>query len=138
MVTPVLAGKGARLLLTDLAGVLMPQKDHNTSCCFAQLGRAIARGKLRCGSWASEAAKGCRVFMHACSRSGVHAWGMFAEVAIGPEEFVAEYTGELIRASVNAARERFEADSDYRFRVDEHWVVDATRKAGLLLRCRVT
>lgn len=66
-------------------------------------------------------------------RSGVHAWGMFAEGGIGAEEFVGEYTGELIRASVNAARERFQADSDYRFRVDEHWVVDATRRVGFFV-----
>ena len=71
-------------------------------------------------------------------RSGVHAWGLFADAQIGPEEFVAEYTGELIRASVNAARERFESESDYRFRVDGEWVVDATRKVPVFHVCTVS
>ena len=63
----------------------------------------------------------------------MHAWGMFAGGPIGAEEFVLEYIGELIRASVNAVRERAEAESDYRFRVDAEWVVDATHKVGLRL-----
>jgi histone-lysine N-methyltransferase SETD1 len=59
-------------------------------------------------------------------RSAVHAWGLFAARPIPAEEFVIEYVGELIRRTVNDVRERMEADSDYRFRIDEFWVVDAT------------
>ena len=33
--------------------------------------------------------------------------------------------------SVNAVRERAEAESDYRFRVDAEWVIDAMHKVGL-------
>lgn len=63
-------------------------------------------------------------------RSGVHAWGLFARKPIPAGEFVIEYVGELIRLSVNDVRERADADSDYRFRVDTEWVVDATRKVS--------
>ena len=63
------------------------------------------------------------------TRSNVHSWGLSAAEPIQAEQFVIEYTGELIRLSVNAVRERKDADSDYRFRVDDQWVVDATTKA---------
>ncbi|BDA46616.1 probable histone-lysine N-methyltransferase SETD1A at C-terminar half [Coccomyxa sp. Obi] len=63
-------------------------------------------------------------------RSGVHAWGLFAHKPIPGNEFVIEYVGELIRRTVNDVRERADADSDYRFRVDADWVVDATRRGG--------
>ncbi|EIE19578.1 Mll1 protein, partial [Coccomyxa subellipsoidea C-169] len=63
-------------------------------------------------------------------RSGVHAWGLFAHKPIPANEFVIEYVGELIRRTVNDVRERVDADSDYRFRVDADWVVDATRRGG--------
>ncbi len=61
-------------------------------------------------------------------RSGVHAWGLFARKPIPGNEFVIEYVGELIRRTINDVRERADADSDYRFRVDGDWVVDATRR----------
>lgn len=61
-------------------------------------------------------------------RSKVHSWGLFAAKPIPAEEFVIEYVGELIRRTVNDVRERKDADSDYRFRVDEFWVVDATTR----------
>lgn len=62
------------------------------------------------------------------TRSKVHAWGLTAVKPIQAEQFVIEYTGELIRLSVNSMRERLDSDSDYRFRVDDQWVVDATTK----------
>ena len=62
------------------------------------------------------------------TRSKVHSWGLSAAEPIQAEQFVIEYTGELIRLSVNTVRERKDADSDYRFRVDDQWVVDATKK----------
>lgn len=55
-------------------------------------------------------------------------WGLFARKPIPANEFVIEYVGELIRRTVNDVRERIDADSDYRFRVDAQWVVDATRR----------
>ena len=58
----------------------------------------------------------------------MHAWGLTAVKPIQAEQFVVEYTGELIRLSVNSMRERLDSDSDYRFRVDDQWVVDATTK----------
>ena len=64
------------------------------------------------------------------TRSKVHAWGLTAVKPIQAEQFVIEYTGELIRLSVNTMRERLDSDSDYRFRVDDQWVVDATTKVG--------
>lgn len=65
-------------------------------------------------------------------RSKVHAWGLFAVKPIPAQQFVIEYVGELIRRTVNDVRERKDADSDYRFRVDELWVVDATTRVRLL------
>ena len=64
------------------------------------------------------------------TRSKVHAWGLTAVKPIQAEQFVIEYTGELIRLSVNSIRERLDCDSDYRFRVDDQWVVDATTKVS--------
>lgn len=65
------------------------------------------------------------------TRSKVHAWGLTAVKPIQAEQFVIEYTGELIRLSVNTMRERLDSDSDYRFRVDDQWVVDATTKVSV-------
>lgn len=62
------------------------------------------------------------------TKSKVHAWGLVAVKPIEAQQFVIEYTGELIRLSVNANREKLDSDSDYRFRVDDEWVVDATTK----------
>jgi len=62
------------------------------------------------------------------TRSKVHAWGLTAVKPIEAGQFVIEYTGELIRLSVNSVREKRDSDSDYRFRVDDQWVVDATTK----------
>lgn len=58
----------------------------------------------------------------------MHSWGLTAVKPIQAEQFVIEYTGELIRLSVNSMREKADSASDYRFRVDDQWVVDATVK----------
>ena len=68
------------------------------------------------------------------TKSKVHAWGLVAVKPIEAQQFVIEYTGELIRLSVNANREKLDSDSDYRFRVDDEWVVDATTKVTQPIR----
>ncbi|KAK9806164.1 hypothetical protein WJX72_003709 [[Myrmecia] bisecta] len=68
-------------------------------------------------------------------KSSVHAWGLFAKTSIEPEEFIIEYVGEWIRASITNAREaayeRCGLGSSYLFRVDTEGVVDATQRGGL-------
>lgn len=74
-------------------------------------------------------------------RSPVHAWGLFAAQPIEPEDFIIEYVGERIRLKVGDARERrYNAcglGSSYLFRVDDEWVVDATKKVGYPSICKL-
>ena len=64
----------------------------------------------------------------------MHAWGLFALEPIAANEMVIEYGGEVVRTSVADHREKqYEASgigSSYLFRVDEHCVVDATKKGN--------
>ena len=77
-------------------------------------------------------------------RSSIHSWGLFAgHEPIDPGDMVIEYVGELVRLSVANLRERRleeRAANDsasasiacsYLFRLDEHWVIDATYKGNL-------
>ena len=64
------------------------------------------------------------------TQSKVHSWGLSAAEPMPAEQFVIENTGKLICLSVNTIRERKDADSDYRFRVNDQWVVDVTTKVG--------
>lgn len=96
--------------------------------------RALVRseGFTDAAKWKNMTARAARLKF---GRSPVHAWGMFAIEAIEPEQFVIEYVGELLRSRLADGREHeYEAhglDSSYLFRVDDEWVVDATRKGGL-------
>jgi hypothetical protein len=67
-------------------------------------------------------------------RSGVHAWGVFADETIEKESFIIEYIGELIRPCLADKREAEYAAAgcaDYLFRIEKEWVCDATRTGGL-------
>ena len=65
-------------------------------------------------------------------RSRVHGWGLVANETIEPNQFVIEYTGEVVRNIMSDRRERgYDASglgSCYMFRLDDDRVVDATRK----------
>lgn len=66
------------------------------------------------------------------NRSGIHAWGVFADENIAAEEMIIEYRGELIGNAVAEVREKeYEAakiGSDYMFRIDSLNVCDATKQ----------
>jgi len=65
------------------------------------------------------------------SRSSIHGWGLFAQEAIGADEMVIEYVGELVRSSVADRREavytRKGIGSSYLFRIDSDHIIDATK-----------
>ena len=68
------------------------------------------------------------------SKSRIHGWGLFAMEDIGAGEMVIEYVGEVIRTSVANEREkRYEAagiGSSYFFKINEDYVIDATKKGN--------
>ena len=68
-------------------------------------------------------------------KSAIHSWGLYAAEPIEKEDFVVEYLGEYVRNLVAKRREdtyrRLGFDDDYVFRVDDHVLVDATRRGGL-------
>ncbi|KAL8234225.1 hypothetical protein R6Q59_020325 [Mikania micrantha] len=68
-------------------------------------------------------------------RSKIHDWGLVALEPIEAEDFVIEYVGELIRSRISDIRERhYEKTgigSSYLFRLDDGYVVDATKRGGI-------
>jgi hypothetical protein len=68
-------------------------------------------------------------------RSKIHEWGLVALESIDAEDFVIEYVGELIHRRVSDIREsQYEKSgigSSYLFRLDNDFVVDATKRGGL-------
>ena len=70
-------------------------------------------------------------------KSAIHDWGLFAMEYIGADEYVIEYVGVVIRPNLSDVREqRYEKQgigSSYLFRIDQDYVVDAT-KCGNLAR----
>ncbi|KAJ1393103.1 SET domain [Sesbania bispinosa] len=68
-------------------------------------------------------------------RSKIHDWGLVALEPIEAEDFVIEYIGELIRPRISDIRERqyekMGIGSSYLFRLDDGYVVDATKRGGV-------
>ncbi|KAK9811963.1 hypothetical protein WJX73_003602 [Symbiochloris irregularis] len=68
-------------------------------------------------------------------RSRIAGWGLVANQVIEPNQYVIEYTGELLRNRTADLRERaYERagwDSCYMFRLDSDRIVDATCKGGM-------
>ncbi|KAL8142568.1 hypothetical protein V2J09_015600 [Rumex salicifolius] len=68
-------------------------------------------------------------------RSKIHDWGLVALEPIEAEDFVIEYVGELIRPQISDIRERqyekMGIGSSYLFRLDDGYVVDATKRGGI-------
>lgn len=67
-------------------------------------------------------------------RSQIQGWGVYTDEHIGVGEAVLEYRGELIGNAVADLRERCyrrEKRDDYMFRIDDNFVVDATRRGSL-------
>jgi len=68
-------------------------------------------------------------------KSPIHNWGLFAREDIASGEMVIEYVGELIRSLLSDVREkRYEKQgigSSYLFRIDNDYVIDATKSGSL-------
>eukprot|EP00941_MAST-03F_sp_MAST-3F-sp1_P001321 g1321.t1 len=68
-------------------------------------------------------------------RSTIHGWGLFTKKAFKRNEMIIEYVGEVVRQGVADLREkRYEEEgmgSCYLFRIDQNWIVDATRRGGI-------
>ncbi|XP_072993533.1 histone-lysine N-methyltransferase ATXR7-like isoform X1 [Typha latifolia] len=68
-------------------------------------------------------------------RSKIHDWGLVALEPIKAQDFVIEYVGELIRSQIADIREhqyeKIGIGSNYLFRLDNGYVIDATKRGGL-------
>jgi len=68
-------------------------------------------------------------------RSRIHGYGMFATQAIEANEVLMEYNGEVVRKNIADLREKTYSRQGlgdfYLFRLDEEFVVDATRRGAL-------
>ncbi|XP_071685787.1 histone-lysine N-methyltransferase ATXR7 isoform X2 [Rutidosis leptorrhynchoides] len=68
-------------------------------------------------------------------QSKIHDWGLVALEPIEAEDFVIEYVGELIRSRISDIREqhyeKMGIGSSYLFRLDDGYVVDATKRGGI-------
>ncbi|GAU39686.1 hypothetical protein TSUD_320990 [Trifolium subterraneum] len=68
-------------------------------------------------------------------RSKIHDWGLVALEPIEADDFVIEYIGELIRSRISDIRElqyeKMGIGSSYLFRLDDGYVVDATKRGGI-------
>ena len=68
-------------------------------------------------------------------RSGIHAWGVFADADINAGEMVVEYRGVLIGNAMAEKREKeyehAKIGSDYMFRIDSLIVCDATKHGNV-------
>ncbi|CAO2815742.1 unnamed protein product [Amaranthus hypochondriacus] len=68
-------------------------------------------------------------------RSKIHDWGLVALEPIETDDFVIEYVGELIRPRISDIREiqyeKMGIGSSYLFRLDDGYVVDATKRGGI-------
>ncbi|CAL0301540.1 unnamed protein product [Lupinus luteus] len=68
-------------------------------------------------------------------RSKIHDWGLVALEPIEAEDFVIEYIGELIRPRISDIREcqyeKMGIGGSYLFRIDDDYVVDATKRGGI-------
>ncbi|KAJ4793976.1 histone-lysine N-methyltransferase [Rhynchospora pubera] len=68
-------------------------------------------------------------------RSKIHEWGLVALEPIDAEDFVIEYVGEVIRGRISDIREqqyeKMGIGSSYLFRLDDDYVIDATKSGGL-------
>jgi SET domain-containing protein len=51
--------------------------------------------------------------------------------SIEPNDFIIEYTGELIREYIADEREKQWSAASYFFRIDETWIIDATKKGNM-------
>jgi histone-lysine N-methyltransferase SETD1 len=68
-------------------------------------------------------------------RSGIHAWGVFADEDMREGDMLIEYRGEIIGNTMAEKREKEYEDakigSDYMFRIDELTVCDATKQGNV-------
>ena len=65
-------------------------------------------------------------------RSGIHGWGSFTRKAIEKNDFIVEYTGEVITQNESERRGRIydKLDSNFLFNLNEECCVDASRKGN--------
>ncbi|GMH42084.1 hypothetical protein BSKO_10003 [Bryopsis sp. KO-2023] len=110
-----------------------PSKGETRSRALRIESRQVVRSDFAdANKWKTTVSRGHTLRL---GRSGVHAWGLFATDKIEPETFVIEYTGQVIRRVVAEMREKqYEAEglgSSYLFRLDDEFVVDATKRGGL-------
>ncbi|KAF4968870.1 hypothetical protein FSARC_3805 [Fusarium sarcochroum] len=69
------------------------------------------------------------------ARSAIHNWGLYAMENIAKDDMIIEYVGEQVRQQISEIREnrylKSGIGSSYLFRIDDHTVIDATKKGGI-------
>jgi histone-lysine N-methyltransferase SETD1 len=69
------------------------------------------------------------------ARSAIHNWGLYAMENIAKDDMIIEYVGERVRQQISELRERrylkSGIGSSYLFRIDDNFVIDATKKGGI-------
>jgi hypothetical protein len=120
-------------------------EDHDTNCTEDERQRYIAAYAVRQAARApasipaaaaagSTHTAGPAVPTLHIGRSFIHGFGLFTSSFIARGGYVAEYVGELVRGQVADLREEQRAargiTSNYMFRLDEDWIIDATTRGG--------
>lgn len=73
----------------------------------------------------------------ALQSSSIHSYGLFATDNIDPDENIIEYVGEVVRSTIADRREKLFTlkygvnCSSYFFRLDDLWIIDASKKGNL-------
>ena len=120
------AGRGASRSPVALGAPVGPRLPANPVPPTSPLGRSPAAAARHAAGMAVPPRK----YRH--GRSPVHEWGLFATAPIAADERIIEYTGELVTMAMGDLREKQYTEQgidNYLFRVDNKWVIDAT-KAG--------
>ncbi|KAH9617322.1 hypothetical protein KSS87_014924 [Heliosperma pusillum] len=101
------------------------------SCGGGSLGEPVKKGDGQCGNMKLLLRQQKRVLL---GRSDVTGWGAFIKNAVNKNEYLGEYTGELIsdREADKRGKIYDRADSSFLFNLNERYVLDACRRGDKL------
>ncbi|XP_074316615.1 histone-lysine N-methyltransferase EZA1 [Silene latifolia] len=101
------------------------------SCGGGSLGEPVKKGDGQCGNMKLLLRQQKRVLL---GRSDVTGWGAFIKDAVNKNEYLGEYTGELIsdREADKRGKIYDRADSSFLFNLNDRYVLDACRQGDKL------
>ena len=108
-------------------GGLVPKKAHTTIRSTSSVSQNLFKYRQMKATPMSDSLE--------VRRSHIHGWGLFLKKDIKKDDFIVEYLGQIVRQLVGDKREKYYEDagvgSCYLFRLDEHHIVDATRRGNI-------